>query len=440
MKGTFTTFAAPTYLLLCIIFGGSQQGIWANAALQIIAVALLVWVAVTDWLPPVTQSFRLLAGLALLTLVTIAVQLVPLPPPVWTALPGRELVVEGYRSLQLQLPWLPISEAPYETIIATFWLLPPLAALATTQLVDDERVLAGALLGGAGAAIILGQLQVGATGDQWQLYEFTNRGPVGFFANINHMGTLLLASVPFAVALLITRSKRRDAIYHWVGTAVAGVAIALLLVGVVLNGSLAALLLIGPVLLASGLLFPAGWRLRRFVIPLAVLALAGAVYTLSTNPLERVLDTEAVSLASRQEIWATTIKAISDTFPFGTGLGTFETVYAAYEDPNLVSATYVNHAHNDYLQVVLELGAAGILLILLFLFWWGWQALRVWQSHETRPFPRAATIASAAILAHSVVDYPLRTAAIAAVFGMCLGLMVREPLRKSTGARHVRLG
>lgn len=440
MNGAFAKFVAPIYLLLCIVFGGSQQGIWANAVLQIIAVALLVWVSVTDRMLPVTQSFRLLEGLVLLTLVTIAVQLVPLPPPVWTALPGRELFVEGYRSLQLQLPWLPISEAPYETVIATFWLLPPLAALATAQLVDDERVLAGALLGGAGAAIILGQLQVGATGDQWQLYEFTNRGPVGFFANINHMGTLLLASIPFAVALFVTRSKRRDATYHWVGTAVAGVAIALLLIGVVLNGSLAALLLIGPVLLASGLLLPAGWRLRRFVIPLAVLALVGAVYALSTNPLERVLDTEAGSLASRQEIWATTIKAISDTFPFGTGLGTFETVYAAHEDPNLVSATYVNHAHNDYLQVVLELGAAGILLILLFLLWWGWQSLRIWQSHETRLVQRAATIASAAILAHSVVDYPLRTAAIAAVFGTCLGLMVREPLRKSTGARHVRLG
>jgi O-antigen ligase len=440
MKGGFATLVAPMYLLLCIIFGGSQQGIWANAALQIIAVALLLWVSLTDRLPPVTQSFRRVVGLALLTFVTIAVQLVPLPPPVWTALPGRELFVEGYRLLQLQLPWLPISEAPYQTVIAAFALLPPLAALATVQFANDERLLAGALLGGAGAAIVLGQLQVGATGDQWQLYEFTNPGPIGFFANINHMGTLLLASMPFAVALFVARSKRRDATYRSVETAAVGVAIALLLIGVVLNGSLAALLLVGPVLLASALLFPAGWRLRRFVIPLAVLALAGAVYALSTNPLERVLDTEAVSLASRQEIWATTIKAISDTFPFGTGLGTFETVYAAYEDPNLVSATYVNHAHNDYLQVVLELGAAGILLILLFLLWWGWQALRVWQSHETRPFPRAATITSAAILAHSVVDYPLRTAAIAAVFGMCLGLMVREPLRKSIAARHVRLG
>jgi hypothetical protein len=239
MKGGFATLVAPMYLLLCIIFGGSQQGIWANAALQIIAVALLLWVSLTDRLPPVTQSFRRVVGLALLTFVTIAVQLVPLPPPVWTALPGRELFVEGYRLLQLQVPWLPISEAPYQTVIAAFALLPPLAALATVQLANDERLLAGALLGGAGAAIVLGQLQVGATGDQWQLYEFTNPGPIGFFANINHMGTLLLASMPFAVALFVARSKRRDATYRSVETAAVGVAIALLLIGVVLNGSLA---------------------------------------------------------------------------------------------------------------------------------------------------------------------------------------------------------
>ena len=51
--------------------------------------------------------------------------------------------------------------------------------------------------------------------------------------------------------------------------------------------------------------------------------------------------------------------------------------------------------------------------------------------------------ASAAILVHSLVDFPLRTATIAAVFAMCLALLVeRPPLSRRTGsdwraARHV---
>lgn len=440
MNGALATFVAPAYLLLCIIFGGSQQGIWANAALQIIAVGLLLWISIAHRPPPATRSLRLVSGLALLTFITIALQLVPLPPVLWTSLGGRELLVEGYQTLQLQLPWLPISQTPHETVIAAFALVPPLAALATVQLVEHRRVVVGALLLGTGAAIIVGQLQVGVSDEQWRFYEVTNPGPTGFFANINHMATLLLVSIPFAVALLVGKSKHQDPGYRGVELASLSVGLALLLIAVVLNGSLAALLLVGPVLLASGLLLPAGWRLRRFVIPLAGVALIGAVFALSTNPLERARGAESVSFTSRQEIWLTTAKAINESFPFGTGLGSFQQVYAAYEDQSPLRARYVNHAHNEYLQVVLELGAPGIVLLVLFFVWWAWQALRIWQSHDSRPFQQAATIASAAVLAHSVVDYPLRTAAIAAVFGMCIAMMMRSPPDPDVRARHYRIG
>lgn len=440
MRRSLATFAAPAYLLLCIVFGGSQQGIWANAALQIVAVGLLIWISLTRRKPLPTRSLKVVAGLALVTFAIFALQLVPLPPRLWSSLPGRELLVEGYRTLELQLPWLPLSQTPHATIIAAFALLPLLAMLATVQLQDDDRILAGTLFVGTVAAIILGQLQVGVSDSQLRFYEITNPGPVGFFANINHMATLMLASIPFAVALLIGQKQHRHPTYSGVQVGLVGIVMALLLIGVVLNGSLAALLLAGPVLLASGLLLPFGWRLRMFVMPLAGLALVGAVYALTMDPLERATGSEAASVESRQQIWATTVSAIDESFPFGTGLGSFESVYRQYEDQSSVGATYVNHAHNDYLQVALELGAPGIILMALFLVWWATQSLRIWQSNERRPFQRAATIASAAILTHSVVDYPLRTAAIAAVFGMCVGLMIREPRRSGKSARHLRIG
>ena len=81
------------------------------------------------------------------------------------------------------------------------------------------------------------------------------------------------------------------------------------------------------------------------------------------------------------------------------------------------------HAHNDYAELALETGVPGIFIMLLFLAWWGGAVWRVWRSVEAGPFARAASIASAAILAHSLVDFPLRTAAISACFGMCLALL-----------------
>jgi len=61
----------------------------------------------------------------------------------------------------------------------------------------------------------------------------------------------------------------------------------------------------------------------------------------------------------------------------------------------------------------------------LFLLWWARAALRTWNASDSGPFARAAAIASAAILVHSLVDFPLRTAAIGSCFAMCLALLVR---------------
>jgi len=226
-------------------------------------------------------------------------------------------------------------------------------------------------------------------------------------------------------------------------------ALGLILIGIALNRSLAALLLVVPVLLATGLMIPVGWRLRWVGVPLVVFALAGAVAALSTNPLNSTSASSAkeFSLQSRQYIWRTTAAAIAETFPVGTGLGSFQQVYRLQENPDRVDATYVNHAHNDYLELALELGLPGILLMLAFFAWWGRRLAQIWSSNLSSPFDRAATIASAAILAHSVVDYPLRTSAMAAVFAMCIGILARfRPAERasargdSTGPRHVTIG
>jgi O-antigen ligase len=311
--------------------------------------------------------------------------------------------------------------------------------------------MAGALLIGTALAIVVGALQV-ASGptSAWYFYPITNTGAVGFFANGNHMATLLLAAIPFVPALLLSgKSQQRLRGKSAATITIAIAALGLILIGIALNRSLAALLLVLPVLLATGLMIPVGWRLRWVAVPLVVLGLAGAVAALSSNPLNSTSASSAkeFSLQSRQHIWRTTAAAIAETFPVGTGLGSFQQVYRLQENPDRVDATYVNHAHNDYLELALELGLPGILLILVFFAWWGPRLAQIWSSNLSSPFDRAATIASAAILAHSVVDYPLRTSAMAAVFAMCIGILARfRPAERtsersdSTGPRHVTIG
>ena len=204
-----------------------------------------------------------------------------------------------------------------------------------------------------------------------------------------------------------------------------GVAL-LVIVGIALNGSLAAYGLAVPVTAASILmLLPARSRFRWWVLGAAVILGMVAIAALYLAPIEgsEIGGHANISVSSRADILKTTLGSARQFMPFGTGLGSFRQVYPLSESPLSVGGMYLIHAHDDYAELLLELGIAGALLVLVVLAWWGTLAWRVWRTAESKPFSRAAAIASAAILLHSLVDFPLRTAAIATCFGMCLALL-----------------
>ncbi len=90
------------------------------------------------------------------------------------------------------------------------------------------------------------------------------------------------------------------------------------------------------------------------------------------------------------------------------------------------------------MEIILETGLPGLILLLLFVAWWGSRAFVIWRSPNAAELARAACIASAAILLHSLVDYPLRTAAIATSMAMALALMA-EPARRRDQVRLAEL-
>ena len=435
------------YLLLCLLLGGSSQYPWTTLALQLGGIALIAWAAIA---PRLDEEHESSAGplylLLLCTLAWVLVQLVPLPPGLWASLPGRAELAVGYENLGYATPSLPISETPYRSLLALFAAIPALAAfVATDRLRAAPRAIAVAIVAGMVAGVFLGAAQVAAGDRNWaHLYSVTNRGAVGFFANHNHMATLLLVSIPVGAALFSSIRSSRSGSNAGRYALGAGL-LALVLIGIALNGSRAAYALCIPVLLASSALVPLGNRLKRLLLPASAVALLGAVAVLAANPISE--DDPSIPVEPRTAIWAQTQQAIADNFPAGTGLGSFEQVYRHYENPDAVTIRYVNHAHNDFLEIALELGAPGLVLLVLFLAWWAFASARIWRSPSSSNFARAATIATAAMLAHSVVDFPLRTAAMASVFAALIALMTQRSVTTAsprTGeqqtVRHVKLG
>ena len=446
--------AVPVYLVLCLLLGGaSAAGFWANLFLQLTGLGLILWSLVAVRRTPMGAPGRQLVALMALMLVIALVQLVPLPPSVWTKLGGREMVVTGYELLGQDLPWLPISLAPHKTLSSTLWLIPAVAVLLGTVKLGAFKPnwIAWSLAIVTILSVGVGAMQLaGGTQSPWYFYEITNYGvAVGFFSNANHEATLLVATVPFLAALYLAATVKGRSAQHASGMLVILLgALMVLIVGVAINGSLAGVGLAVPVVAASGLMLLS----RRRRVPgwlaglLAALALA-CVYIPFSAPLGNNLTTaEAKSSPySRYTSFAHSIEAARDFAPFGSGIGTFVDLYPAYEDADAIDRTYVNHVHSDYIELALETGVPGLLLLLIFLIWWVGRVIAVWQTEKPDYFARAASIASAAILAHSIVDYPLRTAAISALFAVCVALMAeprprvrrREEPPRENRARHL---
>jgi O-antigen ligase len=193
---------------------------------------------------------------------------------------------------------------------------------------------------------------------------------------------------------------------------------ALIAMGVGLAGSMTGYALLAPVALASALIvWPPAKRLSWLLV-LPVLIFSGALLAI-LGDAENTFSSEArSSLLGREQMRIHGVSAAQDFFPVGSGLGTFEEVYRRYEDERFVTSTFIAHAHNDYLELVIELGAPGLALIALFLCWWLYCLHRL-LILQASPFAWAGWIAIGVFLTHSGWDYPLRTAALAAVFAVC---------------------
>ena len=131
----------------------------------------------------------------------------------------------------------------------------------------------------------------------------------------------------------------------------------------------------------------------------------------------------------RFQIWGPIAELAWKYFPAGTGFGSFASVYQIDEQDTLLSATYVNHAHNDWLEVYLTGGLIGILLLSVVVVAWVLASFKVWTktfdgSHEAA-FARLASTLLFMLGLASLGDYPLRVPSIMCISVLC-GVWLRD--------------
>ncbi|MDH7975774.1 O-antigen ligase family protein [Sphingomonas sp. AR_OL41] len=371
---------------------------------------------------------RLATALAILLIVYLA----PLPPSIWGILPGRGGATKTYALLNISPPWLPISMTPAATLSSALATLPFFATFFTIIRGGHRFIIATAIaivsVGLLSAIYALLELMTGGRKNP-RFYGEGSSPEGGFFANSNHNVTLMLVALILAAGLFAwLRVESRDKSVRGGIYSVFGLAGSTLILAIVLNGSVFGLLLLLPVLLASALIVRNGEASAK---PLLValggvaVALVAGVLALTSPKVEDFAQTKrSVPGLNRVAFAENTLRGAADFLPLGSGPGSFQTIYPSYETPSIVTDVFVNHAHNDYAELVFETGLAGSTLLVAFLAWWVFRFREAWSRKMPRSaLSRAASISTALIMIHSMVDYPLRTATIMVVFAFCCGIL-----------------
>jgi O-antigen ligase len=405
MTGSLPFYYAGSVIVLAMLLGGgTQQGLWTD---HLIELALLP--ALFAGLPHIfTNRLAPLAkALALLVLALVLVQFVPVRREID---PGAGVMLGG---------WGMFSPMPQASLESALFALPLLGFALFVARMDDEmqqRLLRFIVMGFfvnlvAGAIQLSFDERVVAGG--MLPFEIT----AGLFANENHLSALIYAMIPLMAYFYIGRTGPRRAgiaLYTLFAVLITGFLFAI--------GSRAGMAIACVLAVVSALWFVlerAGFATKAAAFAAAAAALALLAWLGGGS--------QALAGDARWVFFATTWQAIGDHWLTGSGLGTFTTIHAGYEAAGDMANTYANHAHNDYLEIALEAGIAGVLAIGLFL-------VAIVLHGGRSKLSQAAFIAVCAIALHSLLDYPLRTFALAVPFAWMSAVMLsagqpRKPMR-----------
>jgi O-antigen ligase len=251
----------------------------------------------------------------------------------------------------------------------------------------------------------------------------------GPYVNRNHFAGFVEMTLPFPLALMIFRGMRRD--IFPLATLLSVVPIGAL----ILSGSRAGVIGFVFELCVLGLLSRARKTRsgkRSVAFGLAVFASLAFVAWLGAGKIiERfsLLRPGEVSIGRRVSM-ATGGMHLFFAYPVsGSGLGTLVAVYPKFE--TLYDGLVVDHLHNDYIELLAELGVIGGLCGLAFLFFLFRDARRsfeVEQGHFSRAIHAGAIAGIAGLLLHSFVDFNLHIPANAILFLELCAVATSAPL------------
>jgi O-antigen ligase len=433
MAGLLRTAKWPTshswavlLIVAAFLLGGGARGdiqsLIVLRPLSVIVAAIALWSVTTGDF----RRYPFLTGFAASLVLIAGAHLIPLPPAIWQGLPGRDLVAQIDLATGQGAVWRPFSMVPEGARNGFMALFVPLGLfLLLIEMPQQQALRLGLFFLAMGLlSAFIGLLQ--AAGLEINLYRIDTPNS-GLFSNHNHHAVVLAALLPL-IAYYASERSPVGAIDPSRRMGLALLSAAFVVPAVLVAGSRAGLAALLLSLISAPFVYAAGRRAKRvgriaryrLWIAGAALVLVGGfiswLFALSGQNagVERMFERDLADEA-RWPAWRTTVELVGQYFPWGSGNGSFVEVYQIAEHSSQLGPAYMNHAHNDWIEVALTAGLPGIVLLATALLALALTARRlVWglTPMELRAPAAAGVIIICLFGLASIVDYPVRVPSV----------------------------
>lgn len=437
----------PYYLALLVIapfpLGSNRPWAWsilAIAAFLLLSIYCIQYAKSRVRVPELTRTTKFAALCLVLWLAYHLVMVFPLPPQVIELVSPLGKILGYVPSVSSDSALYSISIDKTSTLIdfvksslyVTIFLL-------TILLVKSKDRLRNLLV----AIVITGVLQavIGLTVAMTShdvVEEALKNVARGTFVNRNHFAGFLNLAIAASFGLLLAvglREKRRihrdRARHHWQSRMLdwriymvfySGIMIFALIFSQSRGAWFAfvTMLVLGFVLLSTQKVkfkeLLSHYKLPLFVLLIFIIA-AGA-----ETMMNRMTDVDD-HWALRFDIWSNSFQIVKDFWVTGVGAGNFQYIYPLYDSGAMQKA--VMHAHNDYLEILVEQGVIGFSLlgIVIFIaFKNAVLAIKHQNSLRKNSFAIASLMALSSLLVHAFVDFNFQVPSNAMYFFVFLGI------------------
>jgi O-antigen ligase len=380
----------------------------------------------------------------------LALQIIPWPKSILQLLsPQAYSLQEQFSPRFPQLKFLSLSLAPGQTLREALELLAyVLIGFLVVQTVTHRRQIKQIMT----VLVIMGAFEA-----FYGLFELYRKNPhvffykkvynvgsaSGTFVNRNHFSGYLELVIPLAVCLIISRIDMFSlANKNWsekiaqltargfTTNILTLVGLVVMALAVILSNSRSGvfLLLMTFILFFEMTVYHFGktkyrqvWIKKFLKVTFIIIALAafyiGVEATVGRFSVDNLLQ------GGRPQYWGNVLTIVKDFPLFGTGLGTFASVYPVYQTVALEGQ--LTHAHNDYLEYLSELGLVGFILLLGAIAFIVLDSFSTWSERrnpEIKGLAMGGLIAVVIMLIHSITDFNLHIPANKLLFTVVLSL------------------